>query len=61
VFRPRVTLRDVEAALRQVTRDPVLAEQRVGHLYGHVFRNKETIYDAQGGRWTARERDHGEA
>jgi hypothetical protein len=47
---PTITLRDIEDGLRQVIRDPIEAERKVGRLYGNVFKRKEADYDARGGR-----------
>lgn len=50
VLTPSITLRDVEDAIRSIVRDPIEAERKIGHMYGHAFRKKEAIYDASGGR-----------
>lgn len=48
---PCLTLRDIEEELRKVARSPEHAERLVGNLYGGVFKKKEAVYDAAGGRW----------
>jgi hypothetical protein len=48
---PRITVRDVEDGLREVFRhDPLRAERAIGNMYGYMFKKKEAIYDAAGGR-----------
>ena len=48
---PRPTLdnalRIAADGLRHVFRDPIEAEQKIGQLYGHVFKKKEAEYDAR--------------
>lgn len=52
VIAPHFTVADLVRTLRYTMRhDPVKAEWVVGTLYGQIFRNKETRYDAAGGRW----------
>jgi hypothetical protein len=47
----RITLRDIEGTLRKaMAHDPERAERAVGVLYGGVFKNREMIYEANGGR-----------
>jgi hypothetical protein len=54
----RITLRDIEESIRKITPDPMLAERRVGALYGQVFRRKERFHDyASEGRCVACGRD----
>jgi hypothetical protein len=47
---PRITLAMIEDGVRKVVRDPIDAERKVGHLYGHAFKKREEVYDAIGGR-----------
>lgn len=48
---PTVTLAQVADGLRKVIRDPVEAEQKVGTLYGQVFKRKEAALNP----WTPAE------
>lgn len=47
LFAPRITLRDVEDALRKVILDPLKCEEKVGMLYGAEFKKREAVYDAR--------------
>lgn len=58
---PVLTLRDVEFALRKLFPDPLIAEQKIGAMYGGVFRRREAYYDASGGRLPTREEAEGGA
>jgi hypothetical protein len=46
----RITLAMIEDGVRKVIRDPIDAERKVGHMYGHAFKKREELYDAIGGR-----------
>jgi hypothetical protein len=47
---PRITLAMVADGLRKVIHDPIDAERKVGHMYGHAFKKREELYDAMRGR-----------